>query len=114
MSTPEEGKKIPEFFIFDRVDELEKISLELLEKTESVEPELKKTNATAKDGLFIAVFAYTYAFISIVNQYPHLARKLKDNMLGHLKNVGLSAEGIEMVGKVMTVVCDAIEKSKDK
>ena len=43
MSTPEGGKRIPEWSIFDRLDEVEKITLEQMEKTDTIEPTLKNT-----------------------------------------------------------------------
>ena len=111
MSTPEQkGNKAPEWSIFNRIDELEKISLELMEKTETVEPALNDVAARAKDNLIVATYAYGFAFTSLALQNPQQARKRKDDMVNRFKRLGLSAERLKTLSETMTFICDSLEE----
>jgi len=100
----------PEFFLFDRIDELEKISLELIEKTDTVEPVLKDTATMAKDNLIVATYAYVFAFTALALRNPRGTRKQKDEMLNRFKRLGMSAKRLETLSEAMTVVCNVVEE----
>ena len=55
----------PEWSLFDRLDELESITLQLMEKADTAEPTLKGTSTIAKDARILAIFALSTAFFGI-------------------------------------------------
>lgn len=110
MNTSErEGKKIPELFIFDRIDELEKISLELMESTEDTKPTLKSIQILVNDTFILAELALIISFINYcAGTKKH--REYKDDFIGMLKNRGLSSEKLDIINKYFTWACEGFEK----
>ena len=111
MSTSEGKKKIPEWHLFDRLDELEKIILEQMEKTDTIEPALKNTVTTAKDASTIALFALGTGFMAIAQDFPN-PRALKDRYIRSLNGVGLSQRMSKIAENVLIEMCELIEKAR--
>ena len=81
----------PEWSIFDRLDELEDITLGLMEKTDTTEPTLKNTSTVARDAITIAKLGFMLAFRlqAIGASNP---RAEKNKCIDLMKRVGLSGE----------------------
>ena len=104
MSTPEWG-------IFDRLDELEKIILEQMEKTDTIEPTLKDTSTTARDARILALNAYAWAFFASAIEALN-PRALKDTAIDSLRPAELSPKTREAVEEVLIKICELIEEVK--
>ena len=75
-----ERKKLPEWGIFDRLSELEDITLKLMEKDDTIEPTLKNIAVIAEDARIIAKWALTLsAAWAIEKTSEH--RQFKDELL---------------------------------
>ena len=111
-SAPGKGKKIPEWQLFDRIDELEDITLKLWEEADATGPTLKKTSSVARDSLIVARNAILLNFIETVVRLSdsNRARKKKDMWLEILKRAGLSEETLNWLRKTMTRVCEVVEE----
>jgi len=99
----------PEWSIFARLDELEDITLKLMEKADTTEPTLKDTSTVARDARILAELAFILGF----GAYIHYASKpieLKDKLLGAFKKQGLSGEILDSLEKFMTARCEDIER----
>jgi len=92
-----EDEKIPEFFIFDRIDELERISLELMEDTGLTKPTLKQTQLTAKDALILAEMAFILTFAP----YYEKSKKLWGAISAVLKTRGMSEDRLTSIKKYL-------------
>ncbi len=101
----------PEWSIFDRLDELEGITLELMEKAETAEPTLKETTVSARDARILAIFALGTAFAVSAGDVQN-PRALKDGYISNLKQVGLSQKMLGVAEKVLIEMCKLIEKAK--
>ena len=110
MGTPEGEKRIPEWSVFDRLDELEKITLEQMEKTDTIEPTLKEVSRLLKDAIILATYALYFNFT--ITSKDRDARKLKDGYISILKNTGLSKSSLESVHESLITLCEAIEKKQ--
>ncbi len=109
MSTPEGEKKIPEWSIFDRLDELEDITLKLMEKTDVTEPTLEETSVVARDAKILADYALTISFGLAIAGHSN-PREGKDILLKLLKDAGLSKEMLVSEAKLLLQVCEAKER----
>jgi len=114
MSTPEGEKKIPQWSIFDRLDELEDITLELMTKTEATEPTLKETSALARDASIVARLGVAFGFISMLamSRDPGMTTRVWTKMLD--KTEDLSKEEASLIKSIMTDVLEFIEEQKKK
>jgi len=111
MSTSEGGKKIPEWSIFDRLDEVEKITLELMEKAGITEPTLKETSTKARDAIILAEYAFVLGAGFNIAHDPH-PRVAKDASISLLKKAGLSQEILDGLDAFLIALCEAAEKGK--
>jgi len=109
MGTSEDKKKIPEWSIFDRLDEVEKITLEQMEKTDTIEPTLKNTATRAKDASLLAFVALGMGFMASAIDYPN-PRELKDHYIHALNRLDLSERALKIVENVLIKLCELIEK----
>ena len=113
MSKPErEGKQTPEWSIFDRLDELEDITLKLMEKADEAEPVLKDVVSMLKDALIMGHAGIYFTFVAAAGLAGHDYRKGKDLFIGILKSRGLSKERVGEVEHTLTQVCERIEKKR--
>ena len=110
MSTHEGEKKMPEWSIFDRLDEVEKITLELMEKADTTEPTLKEASILLKDAIILATYALYFHFV--ITSKGRDARKLKDGYIGVLKSAGLSKSSLESIHESLIKLCEAIEEKQ--
>ena len=101
----------PEWSIFDRLDELENITLKLMEQTDTAEPTLKKTSATARDARILALNAFAWAFFASAIKSPN-PTALKDAAIDSLKPAQLSPEILESLEEILIKICDILEKAK--
>ena len=101
----------PEWSIFDRLDELEDITLKLMEQTEVKEPNLKDTSTAANDANILAKQTLIFAFIHWAAT-GHSQRETKDRIISILKKTGLSEKMLDSVEGRMTEVCEFVEKRK--
>ncbi len=111
MNTPEGEEKIPEWHIFDRIEELEDITLKLMEKADTTEPTLKGTSTMAGDARILALFAFATAFMALAADAKN-PRAIKDSYINNLRKVGLSRKLSELVGSLLIDLCERIEKAK--
>ena len=103
----------PEWSIFDRLDELEKITLEQMEKADTIEPTLKNTATAAKDARNLALFSLAMSFMSFALA-AHLEnpRKLKDSYIKGLKHLRLNQKLLEVVDSSLIEMCELLEETK--
>lgn len=111
MNTPEgEDKKIPEWSIFDRLDELEDITLKLMEKADTTEPTLRETSSTTRDARLLAELAFTLAFSAYLGDSSDKPIELKDKLIGILESQGLSEKLFEPISNYMVNATKRFEK----
>jgi len=102
MTTPEgESKQIPEWSIFDRLDELEDITLNLMEKADTTEPTLKETSTIARDARLLAEFAFILGFSAYIGDSSDNPIELKDKFTSVLKSQNLNEELFEAISSYM-------------
>ena len=90
-----EENSIPEWGIFKRLENLEKMSA---------------TKPTLYDTFVIANIALTLAFTNATATQPHRARKLKDVAMGTAKRAGVSKEGLEILESLLLMLCKEAEQ----
>lgn len=111
MNTPEgEDKKIPEWSIFDRLDELEDITLKLMEKADTTEPTLRKTSSTTRDAHLLAELAFIIAFSAYLGDSSEKPIELKDKVIGILESQGVNEELFKKMSKYMVNATKRFEK----
>lgn len=85
------NKDTPEFDFFQRLENIEaRISKEF----------------TDEDIALLATYSLSIAFMSCCSQFPDIARKMKDRMLGKLKTFGLSKSLLDEVEENLNSICD--------
>ena len=92
----------PEWSLFDRLDELEDITLKLMEKAETTEPTLKDTAILAETAFLLGVG------LEIVNAPNRI--EAKDATIAFLKVSGLSKEKLDRMDELVTAICEAAGK----
>jgi hypothetical protein len=113
MGTPEGEKKIPEWHLFDRIDELEKITLELMDKTDTTEPTLKETSAQVQDAIMLAEYGVFVGVGPLIVKDPN-PRLAKETFIGVLRKAGLSQKILGDLDASLTALCVAIEERQNK
>lgn len=76
---------------------------ERIERLESLKP-------TTEDSLLLAIDALFMAFLALVRSNASFARSLKDDYVEHLEGSSLSPEVRKEVKRVLTLVCDQLDK----
>ena len=109
MSTPEGEKGIPEWHLFDRLSELEDITLKLMEKADTTEPTLKETTALARDAFMLAILAFGSSFAADAIKAGN-PRALKDRDIATFKKLGVSEETLKDVEEILVHICEELEK----
>ena len=99
----------PEWSIFDRLDELEDITLKLMEKADTTEPTLKEVSPIARDASILAKQGFIFSFINYAVKASN-PRETKDMWIRILKTNGLSEKTLDSMEKLMFGVCESIEK----
>lgn len=112
MSTPEGEKKMPQWSIFDRLDEIEDITLKLMEKTDITEPTLNKTSTMARDALILARYSFILGFYATCHNDDN-PRKDRDDSIQILMEAGLGEETLKWLEDILTETCNIIEKSHE-
>lgn len=108
-----EGKKIPEWSIFDRIDELENITLELMDKTEKAEPTLTKFVDSVTDAIVLASYGIWMTFI-LACEEASAPREGKNLILKQLKEQGLSEKSLQWLDGSLDNAAEAAETWKRK
>ena len=113
MNTPEQkGNEIPEWSIFDRIEGLEKVALELREKAEATEPTLKNIRTMVWDAHLLALFSFLDHFINAALVRPNHARKERDTWLEQFKKYGMDKGTIDSLAILMTIICEKAEEER--
>ncbi|MFY9815042.1 MAG: hypothetical protein WCF70_07710 [Dehalococcoidales bacterium] len=89
---------------------METPEFDTFKKIEDLEEHFKGTPAQ-KDALILAVAGLETAFITASLQSPTYARQYKDQLLGTLKQVGLSSKWFDAISSDLTAMCDHLEKT---
>lgn len=110
MSKSEGKGSISEWQLFNRIDELEKITLELMDKTESVEPTLKDTAALARAAFHTGLFGFILGF-SAASQNIKDRRKFKDEWVEYMKSQGVDKALVDHLHEWMLYICKQQEKA---
>ena len=110
----DEEKKMPEWSIFDRIDELEDLTLKLMDKTEQAEPALKDIVSLLNDAIIMGKAGIIFSFIIASKVAGHEYRKGRDIFIEELKRQGLSKGRLEEVEHNLTELCKLIEERKNK
>ena len=102
------SNKLPEWSIFERLDELETITLELMDKKDKTEPKVTRELTQSKDAFLLAQLAYVVTFTT----FAQAADKnklvgVKDSILKFATNVGMSEETRKWLDTTMlnTIEC---------
>ncbi len=98
----------PEWSIFDRLEELEDITLKLMENADTTEPNLKNTSVVARDAIILARAGFTLAFVSAAAGVSN-PRELKDRCIHLFRGVGLSKRMLDSMEEFMLSVCESAE-----
>ena len=109
-ASKQEDSKTPKFFIFDRIDELENITLELMDKTSSVEPTLKSTSESANDAVKLAQLTFILQFSLFIRQNPDRAKRILDHWSGLLKALDVNEQIYKNLRSFMTELYGRQEK----
>ncbi len=101
----------PEWSIFDRLDELEDITLKLMEKADTAEPTLKGTSTVARDASILASYAFA---LGVGHQILKVSnpRATKDKCIQLLKEAGLSEQIVNKLDGWLVKACEAQEKKR--
>jgi hypothetical protein len=86
------NESMPEWDFFARIEELE-----------SLEPKVE-------DNFILAANALLFGFVALAGERPKAARKLKDLFIAHLEETNLSRELLKELSRILTIVCDGLEK----
>ncbi len=101
----------PEWSIFDRLDEIEDITLKLMEKADITEPTLKDTTTIAREARILAWYGIGMGFLETAQDLPN-PRALKDNIIRSLNNLGLSQRTLKTMEEMLIKMCEVIEEAK--
>jgi len=111
MNTPErEPDKLPEWSLFDRLDELENITLKLMEKADTTEPTLKEVTEIARDAHLLAELAFILGFSAYIGQSSDSPIELKDKFTSVLKSQSLNEELFEAISNYMVNATKSFER----
>ena len=106
-----EMNDIPEWDVFKRIDELETVTLKIMDQTDKAEPTLKEMQSVLKDFGIISRTALMLSFMNWARVIkPQYVRKHRDMWLKYLKDQQLSETSIEWVNEMMTQICEIKEK----
>ena len=111
--------KTPEWSIFDRLEELEDITLQLMGKTDAADPkitdistkvkQIEKVEAIALDAARLAALGVLAAFVAIATDESTKARIIKDTLLVVAKHFDITLELRQWLATALTGLCDDIE-----
>lgn len=106
-------KKLPEWSIFDRLDEVEGIALELMDKTDKAEPVANRITLASKDATIMAKYGIWAMFITACTQGadPQAGKKL---IIKQLEEWGLSEQPLQWLQKALASIVDLAEKQAKK
>lgn len=109
----EEGKKIPEWSIFERLEEIEDIALELMDKTDKSEPALNELASSSEDAMIMAKYGIWAMFIMSCKSGadPRAGEKL---IIKQLKEWGLGEKSLNWVQEALSGISDFVEKETKK
>ena len=99
------SKKIPEWSLFERLDELENITLELMDKPDDTEPTLSEIQTTLNDAHNLAQIAVLLALVNTMSlKGKKSINELKGVIFDGAKTLGLSEEGSEWINGTIEMV----------
>ena len=108
-----EGKKLPEWSIFDRLDELEDITLDLMGKADRVEPSLETINDSVQDTVLMAKYGIWLTFLLASKDNTKYV-ELKDAILKQLRDIGVGEQPLQSLSNSLNSACDAIKEKTTK
>ena len=111
MSKEGNSKKIHEWSIFDRLDEVENITLDLMDKTDKVIPEMGNVALTSQDALIMARYGL-WAFFNLMCMQGRDPAAGRDIFLRQLKDWGLSKKSLSWLKKAFGDIVDYAGKQK--
>ena len=82
-----------------------------MEQTDTAEPTLKNTLATARDARILSLNALALAFFASAKESPN-PRALKDAVIDSLEPAELSPEIREFLEEILIKICDILEEAK--
>ena len=100
-----EGKrKVPEFFIFDRLDELENITLELMEKADVEKPSVEGALRLAKHASTIAEYGFLLAFRGAVDKAGNkkVAKAMKDLLFKGIREGAVIERRVDVIESILS------------
>ena len=109
----DEGKKIPEWSIFERLDELEDIALNLMDKTDKADPALHELTISSEDAEIMAKYGIWAMFIMNckLGADPRAGKTL---VIKQLKEWGLSEKSLNWVQEALSGISDFVDNETKK
>ena len=113
MSTPDsrEENKPPEWHLFDRLDDLESITLELMDKVGTTEPTLENVRSIAVDAYLLAIICFNIAFQRIAEEAMPTIRSTINEASSSMIELGISESTVKRLLGIMTDICDRVENN---
>jgi hypothetical protein len=103
-------RETPEWNIFDRLDELENITLDLMDKTVATEPTLRNTTNVATEALSLATVALVIAFTSASVSNPPITRRLRGICVRLLERQSVSKKTVENLASRMATISEIMDR----
>lgn len=104
----------PEFDIFKRIEDLEGITLELMDKTQVTEPTLKSLAASITEINKLSNVMCLWIFMLTVHDDLSITRRSKDSAIGFLRRHGVEAERVELIEQTLNKFSDWAENYVQK
>jgi hypothetical protein len=101
-----------EWDIFSRIEGLEEITLDLMEKGEAVEPNIKSLTENLREIDSLAMITMIMLYIKVAGDRPNSSRVIKDYLIDLLKEVGVGNTRINYMEKYMLRFCEKIEANR--
>jgi hypothetical protein len=96
-----QNNKTPEWDFFKKVEDLEDITLEAMEKVDKTELEIQDTATLAKDSSILAKHLASLMFVVMYRMSSRTrVEETRDIWIKHLKKRGLSNRVIEMIKEI--------------
>lgn len=104
----------PEFEIFKRVEELEDIALNLMEKTSNVEPSIKSLDKEHQETRKLVLATLLITYIDYATRNPTRCRAWKDKIMDMLNHIELDTHIKEIVEQAILIICNSAEEQYGK
>lgn len=104
-----EGKKLPEWSIFDRLDELENITLQLMDTTDKTMPTSSEIEVSSKDAILMAGYGIWSMFL-VACKLGADSKVGKKLIIEQLVNWGVSEKPLQWMERMLNAASDFIEE----